>query len=346
MKAKTTFMSKSQHVAKKKNLFIIGILALFIVTAFLISMNTGYIKLSPIEVIQTLFGYGTEKQQLILFEFRLPRIVIAVLVGMGLAVSGCILQGISRNALADPGILGINAGAGLAVMLFISFFPSTTAVPVFFLPILAFLGAGITAIIIYTLAYKRNEGISPMRLVLTGVAIAAGISSAMIVLTLRLSPENYQFVATWLAGSIWGSNWKFVLSLLPWILILIPFVFTKARVLNVLNLGDLTATGLGASIEKERRVLLAAAVGLAGASVSISGGIGFVGLIAPHLARQLVGSRHQFLIPASALAGGLLVLVADTIGRWILQPSEIPAGIVVAVIGAPYFLYLLSRLKE
>ncbi|WP_186670925.1 iron ABC transporter permease [Sporosarcina sp. BP05] len=336
----------TQHRAKTKNLIIIGVLGLLIVVAFMISMNTGFIKLTPLEVIRTLFGLGTEKQHLILFEFRLPRIIIAVLVGMGLAVSGCVLQGISRNALADPGILGINAGAGLAVMLFISFFPSTAATPVFLLPVLAFFGAGVTAVIIYSLAYKRHEGISPMRLLLTGVAVAAGISSAMIVLTLRLSPENYQFVATWLAGSIWGSNWKFVLSLLPWILVLIPFVFSKARVLNVLNLGDLTATGLGASIEKERRILLAAAVGLAGASVSVSGGIGFVGLIGPHLARQLVGSRHQFLIPAAALTGGLLVLVADTLGRWILQPSEIPAGIVVAVIGAPYFLYLLSRLKD
>ncbi|OAB40107.1 iron ABC transporter permease [Paenibacillus glacialis] len=342
----TAFVSKDQNRAKTRNLVVIGILGLLIVIAFMISMNTGFIRLTPLEVIRTLFGYGTEKQQLILFEFRLPRIVISVLVGMGLAVSGCVLQGISRNALADPGILGINAGAGLAVMLYISFFPTTTTVPVFFLPVLAFSGAGITAIIIYSLAYKRNEGISPMRLILTGVAIAAGISSVMIVLTLRLSPENYQFLATWLAGSIWGSNWKFVLALLPWILVLIPFVFSKARVLNVFNLGDLTATGLGASIEKERRVLLAAAVGLAGASVSISGGIGFVGLIGPHLARQLVGSRHQYLIPAAALSGGLLVLIADTMGRWILQPSEIPAGIVVAVIGAPYFLYLLSRLKD
>ncbi|WP_445677894.1 FecCD family ABC transporter permease [Psychrobacillus sp. FSL K6-2365] len=330
----------------KKNLFIISLLFILIVIAFIISMNTGFIRLSPIEVIQTLFGYGNEKQHLILFEFRLPRIIISVLVGMGLAVSGCVLQGISRNSLADPGILGINAGAGLTVILFISFFPSTTAAPVFLLPVLAFLGAGITATIIYTLAYKRNEGISPMRLILTGVAVAAGISSAMIVLTLRLSPENYHFVATWLAGSIWGSNWMYVLSLLPWIIVLIPFVFSKARVLNVLNLGDLAATGLGASIEKERRILLASAVGLAGASVSISGGIGFVGLIGPHLARQLVGSRHQYLIPASALTGGLLVLIADTIGRWILQPSEIPAGIIVAVIGAPYFLYLLSKLKD
>ncbi|WP_445678008.1 FecCD family ABC transporter permease [Psychrobacillus sp. FSL K6-1415] len=330
----------------KKNLFIISLLFILIVIAFIISMNTGFIRLSPIEVIQTLFGYGNEKQHLILFEFRLPRIIISVLVGMGLAVSGCVLQGISRNSLADPGILGINAGAGLTVILFISFFPSTAAAPVFLLPVLAFLGAGITATIIYTLAYKRNEGISPMRLILTGVAVAAGISSAMIVLTLRLSPENYHFVATWLAGSIWGSNWMYVLSVLPWIIVLIPFVFSKARVLNVLNLGDLAATGLGASIEKERRILLASAVGLAGASVSISGGIGFVGLIGPHLARQLVGSRHQYLIPASALTGGLLVLIADTIGRWILQPSEIPAGIIVAVIGAPYFLYLLSKLKD
>lgn len=339
-------LTKVQHKAKTRNLVIIGILSLMIVLVFIISMNTGYIKLSPLEVIRTFFGLGTDKQKLILFEFRLPRIIISILVGMGLAVSGCVLQGISRNALADPGILGINAGAGLAVMLFISFFPSTTAAPVFFLPILAFTGAGVTAIIIYSLAYKRHEGITPMRLLLTGVAVAAGISSAMIVLTLRLSPENYQFVATWLAGSIWGSNWKFVLALLPWIVVLMPFVFSKARVLNVLNLGDLTATGLGASIEKERRVLLAAAVGLAGASVSVSGGIGFVGLIGPHLARQLVGARHQFLLPAAALTGGLLVLIADTIGRWILQPSEIPAGIVVAVIGAPYFLYLLSRLKD
>ena len=339
-------MTKNQQKSKTQNLLIIGILSLLIVIVFMISMNTGFIKLSPLEVIRTLFGSGTDQQQLILFEFRLPRIVISILVGMGLAVSGCILQGISRNALADPGILGINAGAGLAVILFISFYPSTIATPVFILPVLAFLGAGVTAVIIYSLAYKRDEGISPMRLLLTGVAIAAGISSLMIVLTLRLSPDNYQFVATWLAGSIWGSNWKFVLSLLPWIIVLIPFVFSKARVLNVLNLGDVVAAGLGVSIEKERRVLLAVAVGLAGASVSVSGGIGFVGLIGPHLARQLVGSRHQFLIPAAALTGGLLVLVADTLGRWIMQPSEIPAGIIVAVIGAPYFLYLLSRLKD
>jgi len=341
-----SYLTAIQQKTRKKNLFVLSILTILIIITFIISMNTGVIKLTPMEVLRTLFGQGDAQQQLILFEFRLPRIVIAVLVGMGLAISGAILQGISRNALADPGILGINAGAGLAVMLFISFFPATSAAPVFLLPVLAFVGSGMTAILIYALSYKRHEGITPMRLLLTGIAVAAGISSAMIVLTLRLSPENYQFVATWLAGSIWGSNWKFVLSLLPWLVVLLPFVYTKSRVLNILNLGELTAVGLGASIEKERRWLLAASVGLAGASVSVSGGIGFVGLIAPHLARQLVGEKHQILLPASALVGGLLVLMADTIGRSLLEPSEIPAGIVVAVLGAPYFLYLLARLKQ
>lgn len=343
---------KTQHVAlssaqrrTNRGIMIMVILAILIGVVFIISMNTGYIRLLPLDVMKTFFGAGTEKQSLILFQFRLPRMVISLLVGAGLAVSGCILQGISRNALADPGILGINAGAGLMVMLFISFYPTTTAAPVFMLPVLALIGAGLTALLIYSLAYKRHEGISPTRLVLTGIAVAAGISSAMIVLTLRLDPDKYQFVATWLAGSVWGTNWKFVLALLPWIVILLPFAFYKARVMNVLNLGDQTATGLGTPVNKERLVMLATAVGLAGSSVAVSGGIGFVGLIGPHLARRLVGPKHELLLPTAALAGALLMIAADTIGRWILQPSEIPTGIVVAVIGAPYFLYLLARSK-
>lgn len=338
-------MVGAERKKKTKGIVVLIVLGLLIVTAFIISMNTGFTKLSPLEVLRTLSGSGTPKQELILFEFRLPRIVIAILIGAGLALSGCILQGVSRNALADPGILGINAGAGLMVMLFVSFFPTTTAAPIFLLPILSLIGASFAAFLIYILSYKKGEGILPTRMLLTGIGIAAGISSAMIVLTLRLNPEKYQFVATWLAGSIWGSNWKFVWALLPFILVLVPLVLMKARVLNVLNLGDQTASGLGAPVERERMILLAAAAILAGACVSVSGGIGFVGLIGPHLARRLVGPKHQFLLPASALVGSLLVLVADTLGRVILQPSEIPAGILVAILGAPYFLYLLSRTK-
>lgn len=319
------------------------VLLALIAGALVVSMNTGYIRLTPGEVITTLFGMGTAKQSLILFEFRLPRIVISILVGAGLALSGAILQGLSRNPLADPGILGINAGAGLAVVLFISFYPIKAAAPVFLMPLLALIGAGATAALIYALAFKRSSGLSPTRLILVGIAVAAGISAAMIVLTIKLDPRNYQFVATWLAGSVWGTNWKFVLALLPWIVLLVPYVIYKASVINVLALGDPVATGLGTPIERERLRLLAAAVALAASCVAVGGGIGFVGLIGPHLARQLVGPRHQYLLPASALTGGLLLIVADTVARWIVQPSEIPVGIVVSIIGAPYFLYLLAK---
>ncbi|MGP0586482.1 FecCD family ABC transporter permease [Paenibacillus timonensis] len=333
------------HLRQKarKAYIVMTVFALLILAVFIFSMNTGYIRLSPLDVFRTLVGIGTDKQELILFEFRLPRIVISVLIGMGMAVAGCIFQGISRNPLADPGVLGINAGAGLAVTLFISFYPTTTSAPVYMMPVLAFLGAAGAATLIYVLSFKKNYGLLPIRMVLVGIAVAAGINAAMIVLQLRLRPENFQMLQIWLVGSIWGTSWKYVLALLPWLIVLMPYVFLKSRALNVLNLGDQTATGLGTPLERSRLGLLAAAVGLTGACVAVGGGISFVGLIAPHLARRLVGPKHEYLLPASALAGGLLVILGDTLGRWVLQPAEIPTGIVVAIIGAPYFLYLLTK---
>lgn len=334
-------------IKKQRRAGIIAcIFIILLIILFLISLNTGVIRIDPVTVVKTIFGSGTPRDELLLFEFRLPRITIAMLIGMGLAVSGAVLQGIVKNPLADPGIIGINAGAGLAVMLFVSYFSAELGNSVFIMPVLAFAGAGAAAVIIYAFSYKKDEGVSPIRLILVGVAVAAGISALMIVLTLKLDPRTYDFVATWLAGSIWGSNWNFVLALLPWLLILIPFVYMKSRVLDVLNLRDHTAVSLGMDLEKERRILLAAAVGLAAASVSVSGGIGFVGLIAPHMTRRLVGNKHKYVIPICALVGAVLVLTADTIGRVILQPAEIPTGVVVAIIGAPYFLYLLAKLND
>ena len=334
-------MKKQRRAAVVASIFTVLLIVLF-----LVSLNTGVIRIDPVTVIKTIFGSGEPRDELLLFEFRLPRITIAVLIGMGLAVSGAVLQGIVKNPLADPGIIGINAGAGLAVMLFVSYFSTELGNSVFIMPILAFIGAGAAAVVIYAFSYKKDEGVSPIRLILVGVAVAAGISALMIVLTLKLDPRTYDFVATWLAGSIWGSNWNFVLALLPWLVVLIPFVYMKSRVLDVLNLGDHTAVSLGMNLEKERRILLAAAVGLAAASVSVSGGIGFVGLIAPHMTRRLVGNKHKYVIPICALIGAVLVLTADTLGRVILQPAEIPTGVVVAIIGAPYFLYLLAKLND
>lgn len=342
MAASQKIEAQKRKTATRNRLILISF-AVLLLLSFFISMNTGYTKLAPSDTFRTLFGGGNQTENMILFSFRLPRIIVSILVGAGLALSGCIIQGVSKNALADPGLLGINAGAGLMVILYILLFGADTMASVFTLPFLALLGAGATAIVIYVLAYKKDEGIAPMRLILTGIAVQAGISALTTVLVIRLDETQFDFVANWQAGSIWGSNWRFVLSLLPWLLCLFPYVLCKARTLDVLNIGDDVAKSLGAPVERERRCLLAAAVALAAACVSVSGGIGFVGLIAPHLARRLVGPRHSILLPTCALAGAVLVSVADTLGRVILQPAELPTGIMVAVIGAPYFLYLLAK---
>ncbi|WP_039832454.1 FecCD family ABC transporter permease, partial [Paenibacillus sonchi] len=248
-------LSSTPKKRRTRETAILSLLAVLIVAMFIISMNTGLIRLSPTEVIHTLLGEGSQQQKLILFDFRLPRIVISLLVGAGFAVAGCILQSLSRNALAEPSTLGINAGAGFAVLIFISFVPATTAAPIFMLPLMALAGAGLTATLIYVLAFRREDGLSPTRLILIGIAVGAGIYAFQLILSLRLDPENYQFVATWLAGKIWGGDWRFVMALLPWILILVPFAFYKARVLNVLNLGDEIPAGLGLPVERERVLL-------------------------------------------------------------------------------------------
>lgn len=335
---------------KRKNVrrntaVIAGCLALLMLS-FIISMNTGYTKLPPPDTLRTLFGGGTARENLILFDFRLPRIVISILVGAGLALSGCIIQGVARNALADPGLLGIHAGAGLMVILYVLFFGTQSFLSVFTLPFLALFGAGITAVVIYALAFKKGEDIAPLRLILTGVAVQAGISSLTTVLVVKLADNQFDFVAAWQAGSIWAGSWKFVLALLPWLLVLFPYVLSKARVMDVLNLGDDVARSLGAAVECERRRLLAAAVALAAACVAVSGAISFVGLIAPHLARRLSGPEHRILLPVCALTGAVLVSAADTAGRALMQPSGIPTGIMVAIIGAPYFLYLLMKSRN
>lgn len=331
-----------RKIALRNTAIVVGCAALLLLF-FIISMNTGYTKLPPSDTLRTLFGGGTARENLILFDFRLPRIVVSILVGAGLALSGCIIQGVAKNALADPGLLGINAGAGLMVILYVLFFGAHSFLSVFTLPFLALFGAGVTAGIIYALAFKKGEGIAPLRLILTGVAVQAGLSSLTTVLVVKLADTQFDFVATWQAGSIWASNWKFVLTLLPWLLLLIPYVLSKSRVLDVLNLGDDVAHSLGATVERERRRLLAASVALAASCVAVSGSISFVGLIAPHLARRLVGPRHRILLPTCALAGAVLVSAADAIARMVAQPAGIPTGIMVAIVGAPYFLYLLAK---
>lgn len=327
-------------------ILIMGIISGLILLIFLISLQMGSMSIAPKEVFQTLFGGGTHQQKLVLLEFRLPRMVTALLVGAALATSGAILQSVSQNELADPGILGINAGAGLAVVLFIYYFQGTESAlgsTVFVLPFFALVGALTAAFLIYTFAWK--QGITPVRLILVGVALNAGFGALMIVIQLRMDENDFMQATYWLTGNIWGSSWGSVLSILPWIFILIPIVWWKGRMLNIMRLGDPASVSLGIPVERSRLLLLVLSVALAAAAVSVAGSISFLGLVAPHIARRLVGPRHQVALPAAALIGALILLFADMVARNVLAPSEIPVGILVAILGAPYFLYLLLKTR-
>lgn len=316
---------------------------LVLLALFVISMATGYVSLSPEQLVRTLLGKGTSREELILFEFRLPRILISVLVGMGLAVSGALLQSVTRNPLSDPGILGINAGAGFMVVIFMMFFSTESSPFLYALPLLALIGGLAAAALIYLFTYQKGKGVEPNRLVLVGVGIAAALNGLILTLSIQMDQEDYHFFANWMAGRIWGDDWNFVLALAPWIFCLIPWALFKSHTLNILSLHEQIAISLGTNVQRERLILIFISVALASSSVSVSGGIPFVGLMAPHIARALVGSRHQAFLPLAAVIGAILILTADTIGRVLLDPSGIPAGIVVTLIGAPYFMYLMAK---
>ncbi|BDG45625.1 iron ABC transporter permease [Parageobacillus sp. KH3-4] len=330
-----------QSALIKKQRRILVILLVLIIATMVMGMGTGYSSLSYDRLIPVLFGQGTFKEEFILFSIRLPRIVITLLAGMSLALSGAILQGITRNDLADPGILGINSGAGVGVAMFFLFFPVQSDSFAYLIPLIAFISALFTACFIYLLSYKRNAGLQPVKLVLVGVGFSMALSGAMIVLISSAERTKVDFIAKWLAGNIWGDDWPFILAILPWLIVLIPFTLYKANRLNILELSEPVAIGVGLEIQKERILLIITAVALAASAVSVTGGISFIGLMAPHIAKALIGPRNQLFIPIAILIGGWLLLFADTIGRNIA--GGIPAGIMVSLIGAPYFIYLLLR---
>ncbi|WP_040203593.1 FecCD family ABC transporter permease [Neobacillus jeddahensis] len=327
----------------RKQRLIFGSLLGLILLTIIIGFGIGYSTVSYNRIIPTLLGHGTFKEEFVLFSIRLPRIIITILAGMALALSGSILQGITRNDLADPGIIGINSGAGVAVAVFFLYAPIEPGSLVYMIPLLAFVGALLTVLLIYLFAYDRKAGLQPVRLVLVGIGFSFALSGLMIVLISSAEQTKVDFIAKWLAGNIWGTDWPFIWALLPWLIILIPFTLYKANRLNLLGLSEPVSIGVGVSVEKERIVLLMAAVALAASAVSVTGGIAFIGLMAPHMAKALVGPRNQLFIPIAILLGGWLLLFADTIGRNLIQPDGIPAGIMVAIIGAPYFMYLLLR---
>lgn len=311
--------------------------------AIVLNVGQGEYPIAPLDIIKTLFGIdtGNPDHVFVIYTLRLPRTLVAFLVGVALAIAGTIFQGLTRNSLADPSIIGINAGASLAAVTVIVLFP---AAPVYALPIAAFTGALLIAIVIYTLAW--DNGSSPVRLILLGIGLAA-IASAFTSLMITFgSIYDVSQALVWLAGSVYGRTWNQFWAFLPWCVVGVPLALGLTRQLNVLNLGDEVAIGLGSRVERQRGLLVVVAVALAGSAVATAGNIAFVGLIAPHIGRRFVGGNHQSLLPVTALLGGWLVVSADWVGRTLFAPIELPCGVITAAIGAPFFLYLLIRKRS
>ncbi|QHN48109.1 iron ABC transporter permease [Geobacillus stearothermophilus] len=327
---------------RKKSFSLFAVLALLIAATAAVALSTGDAPLSYNRIVPTLLGYGSMEEEFILFSLRLPRLFITLLAGMALALSGAVLQGLTRNDLADPGVLGINAGAGAGVALFFLFFPIEAGTFLYALPLVAFTGALLTAVAIYAVSYKKTTGLQPVPFILTGVGMSMALSGLMIVLISAADRTKVDFIARWLSGNIWGDDWPFIWAVLPWLAAGTLVALYRAKHLNILHLGDPVSIGVGVHVRRERLVLMTTAIAVAAAAVSVTGGISFIGLMAPHIAKSIVGPRHERVIPASMLIGGWLLLAADTIGRNVLA-EPLPAGVIVSLIGAPYFIYLLLK---
>ena len=301
----------------------------------LVSLMMGSVAIAPQEAVAILMGADGSTHAQILWNIRLPRTLVAALVGIDLALSGAILQAIMKNPLADPHIIGISSGAGLMGILVLLLFPEHSAL----ITPAAFVGAMGAAVLIYLLAWKN--GIQPIRIILAGVAVSAflgaGISALMI-----LYSDRVHNALMWMVGGLSARSWPHVAMLWPYTLVGFALAVLAARHLNVLQLGDAMAKSLGMRVELTRLLLTAVAAILAASAVSVVGLLGFVGLIVPHMAR-LVGSDHRILLPASALLGAAVLLYSDTFARVAFAPVELPVGITMAALGAPFFLFLLRR---
>lgn len=322
----------------KKAVVVFLVLFCLSLVLFIIGLSIGSTIIPPFKVIQHLLGFGNGEHAFVIDTLRLPRMLLSLLVGIALGVSGLILQGIIRNPLASPDIIGITGGAAVAAVVFLTFF---SEISIKWLPFPTIIGAGVVSLIIYLLAWKK--GVTPIRLVLIGIGVDAGMG-ALVTMMIVLSPAYSTSTAyIWLTGSVYGANWENVFAMLPWVLIFVPLSLFFVRAVNVQELGDQIATGLGSRVQLNRFVLLFISVALAGSAVAFAGGIGFVGLIAPHIAKKLVGHSFGSLVPVSALIGGLIVISADVVARTAFLPLDLPAGVFVSGIGAPFFIYLLYR---
>ena len=340
-------MQEMKANRRKKAILAILCIILLIVSA-IVALMVGSYSMSLMEVIETLLGAGNKMQNFTIFKIRLPRICLAFFVACGLGVSGGILQGITRNPLAEPGMIGINAGSALAVVLLISaktsaYYSAISTSTAMLMPIVAMIGSLLAVCSIYLFAYKK--GVTPVRFLLTGVGINAGITAIISFYQLTMSKGDYNQVLTWTNGSLWGSSWDYIRLVAPWIALLIGVTLIKSRTLDIMGLGDELATGLGVSVQREMMFFFLLSAMLAGLATAVAGNIAFLGLLGPQIAKKLFGSTHKIMLPMAACISATLLICADTIARNLFSPLEIPVGIVVSILGVPYFIYLMIKEK-
>lgn len=327
-------------------IFITSIVLLLIATVFNLMIGTYQVPFS--EILNLITGSASKAIKVVIVDLRLPRICIAIVVGFALSTSGSILQTVTKNSLAEPGIIGINGGAALTVTLLIAmqtghYYSELGTSTIFLIPFVAVAGAFISTSIIYALSYRK--GVSPVRLLLVGIGVNTAINAIIMVTQLSMSKGNYNQVLTWTSGSLWGSGWEYVWISAPLIIILFVFSIYKAKILDIMSLDDTLSISLGVNIEKERRRLLILAVSCAGLATAVAGNISFLGILGPQIAKRLVGATHRRQLPIAACISAIIIVIADVASRTVFSPLEIPVGIMISILGIPYFIFLMVKEK-
>jgi iron complex transport system permease protein len=336
-------------------ILVLAILAALAIVAFAFSVTVGAADASIFGVIGSMAGASADgalsaRDRIIILDIRLPRAVLGFLVGGGLAVSGAVMQGLFRNPLADPGLIGVSAGASLGAVAMIVLSggllaPAVTVFGIFSLPVAAFIGGLAATIVLHRVATRHGQT-SVATMLLAGIALSALTLAATGLLIYMADDRQLRDLTFWSMGSLAGTTWMKVLAAGPIVLLsFLPLPF-MARGLNALTLGEPAAFHMGIAVQRLKTVAIVAVAAAVGASVAVSGGIGFVGVVVPHILRLAIGPDHRFLLPGSALLGGALLMLADVLARTVVAPAELPIGIITAGIGGPFFLWMLLRQRS
>ena len=330
----------------KKSKIILLSSTILLITLVFVSLSIGNYKLTFHEIIQTLLGNGTSAQNFAIYQLRLPRIILAIVVAFALSFSGGILQTITKNPLAEPGVIGINTGAALFVVILISskstaYYSKLSLSTTLLIPIVAIVGAMSSILLIYIFAYKKD--FHPIRFILAGIGINAGFSALISFYQLSISKGDYNQVLTWISGSLWGSNWNYILLTFPIILLLIIITLIKSKTLDVIILGDELSYGIGVNVQKEIIFFLITSSFLAALATSVAGNIAFLGFLGPQIAKKIIGNSHNIMLPLSGIISSIILIISDAIAKNLFSPIEIPIGIIVSILGVPYFIFLIIK---